>query len=376
MRNLLLIFISLFFAQSFSQTQKKTITELETIGYAIDSTLFNKNKDYFDSIYDMKSMANRFFINSEDTDVQKFNSEFYGGFSKAFSLGNEVIKAINTGSEYTFLRAYSKEGKYYLLFRLFGDQGLNYHRHLIKYINGEPKIIDTYVYITGEYLSQTIKVIYNVSLNSLNPLKRLLNNSELEDINTMVVIKRSLEQGEYQKVVDLYESLSKKSKNKKIFNLFVLTAAQYLSDDKYSKYINHYESQFPNDVSLYLISIDGFILKEQYDKALLSIDKLDAAIGKDDFLNYMRGNIYYLKKDYKYAIQKFNSITLDYPLFLDAYDSLLTVYVDSKDYDSAVMVLDIMINNFEVGKEDLEALIAENFTNFSNSTQFENWLNK
>lgn len=363
--------------KAFSQkVNEKTITELETIGYKIDSTLFNKNKNYIDAIYDMKSMANRFLIDSEDTDVQKFNSEFYAGFAGSFSLGNEIIKAINTGSEYTFLRAYAKDGKYYLLFRLFGDQGLNYHKHLIKYINGEPKIIDTYVYITGEYISQTIKVIYDVTLNSLNPLKRLLNNSELEDLETMVSVKKSLEKGENQRVVDLYESLTSKSKNKKIFNIFVLTAAKFLSDETYTKYINHYENRFSNDVSLYLVSIDGFILKKQYDKALLSVDKLDATIGRDDFLNFIRGNIYYLKKDYKNALEKFSLTIQDYPNFFDAYDSMLTVYVESKDYSNAVIILDIMIKDFQVGKEELGGLIQENFTDFSKSTQFNNWFNK
>ncbi|MFY7669858.1 tetratricopeptide repeat protein [Tenacibaculum sp. MEBiC06402] len=377
MRNKLFLIVGFMLTTAFSQKlNEKRISKLEKIGYAIDSTLFNSDYKYVDDIYNIKGLTERFFIESEDSEIKKYNSGFYKGFSGNFSLGKELVKQIELGAEYTFLRAYSENDEYFLLFRLFGEEGLNYHRHLIKYINNEPKIVDTYIYLTGEYLSESFKVIYEMSLNNLSFMKRILNRNDLKDYEKIDKMKRYRDSGKYEELVELYESLNEKSKKKKIFKIYSLLGSQHLSEELYIKYIDEYEKEFPNDPSLYLISMDGFIMKNQFDDALTTLDKLDKSIGIDDFLDYYRGNIYYMKKDYKMSKDKFLNVVSNYPNFVDGYDGLLTLYIESNEKGKAIEILNVMVERFDLRKEDLKSSVEETFQDFSKSNEFKAWLNK
>ena len=47
----------------------------------------------------------------------------------------------------------------------------------------------------------------------------------------------------------------------------------------------------PNDAMIDLISVDAYILRKAYDKALEAIDRVDKAIGRDPYLKVLRGNV-------------------------------------------------------------------------------------
>ncbi|WP_299837142.1 hypothetical protein [uncultured Tenacibaculum sp.] len=368
-----LIFTLIYF-QVFSQENYDVkLAKLDEIGYAIDSTLFNGDNKYFDKIYDIKLLTDRFFIKTNDKELLKFNLGFYKGFSSSFTFGKEMLKQISTGSEYTFLRSYKEGENYFLLFRLYGDSGLNYHKHLVEFINGEPKISDTYIYLSGEYFSETIKFIYDGSVRNRNLLRRILNRSENADLKKIELFKVYKDQNDFKKVIELYESLSEKSKKRKIFMIYSLLASKNLEDSIYMKYIKSYEKEYPNDPSLYLISMDGFIIKEQYDKAIATLDKLDKSIGGDEFLDYFRGNCYYLKKDFVKAAEYFEKLMINYPNFFDGIDSLLTVYVESKENEKAIHILDVFTEKFELEKESLKELVKINFPEFTKTKEYKNW---
>lgn len=377
MRKGFFLIFSLVFFQIYSQGDNdKKLVELDDLGYAIDSTLFNQDHTYFDKVYDSKLLANRFFIKTEDKELLKFNLSFYQGFSKSFSFGKELLKQIELGSEYTFIRSYKENDNYFLLFRLYGEDGLNYHKHLIEYVKGKPKISDTYIYISGEYLSETIKFLYERAVNNRSFLKRILNRKEVADFEKIVKFKAYKDQNQHKEVIDLYESLTENSKKRKIFMIYALMAASNFDNELYIKYINDYEKEYPNDASLYLISMDGYILKGEYDKAIDVLDKLDKAIGNDDFLDYFRGNVYFLKKDYKKAIEKFENLITLYPNFFDGLDSLLTTYIENKENEKAINILNLFIERFELDKESLKELVKENFIDFTKSKEYKNWSNQ
>ncbi|SNR15649.1 tetratricopeptide repeat protein [Tenacibaculum jejuense] len=377
MKRFFMLIFSLIILQAFSQNaDPEKLAELNILGQAIDSTLFNNNYEFFDTVFDEKLLANRFFIKTDDNDIKKFNSGFFKGFSESFSFGKELSSQINLGSEYTYLRAFKENDNYYLLFRLFGESGLNYHKHLIEYVKDQPKISDTYVYISGEYLSETVKSIYEGGMKNRNLLSRILNKSNISDLEKLAKMKVYKDQNKYKETIKTYESLSETSKKRKIFMIYVLMAAKNLDNKTYMNYIRDYEKEYPNDPSLYLISMDGFILKQEYDKALEVLDKLDKAIGNDDFLDYFRGNAYYLKKDYNKAIEKFERLIVNYPNFFDGIDSLLTVYIENSKNEKAITILDLFVERFEIEKESLKKLVKENFTDFTKSKEYKNWSNQ
>ncbi|MCF2873869.1 MULTISPECIES: tetratricopeptide repeat protein [unclassified Tenacibaculum] len=372
---LLVLFITISF---FLKAQEKESFEvrLDSIGMKIDETLTNLNKEYLNKIYSKKSLCDRFLIESNNKKVKNFNKSFYEGFTASFDFGNIVLKEIEKDASYDYLNIVKdKEGEYYLLFRLYGN-GLNYHKHLIKEIDGEIRIVDTYVSLTGEYLSDTFGSIYKGVLYKggfLKSLSKGSNNDSMHDLLKIQKIRNLRSEGKLQEAHDLYKTLSEEGKKKKIYQLSNLLILANLDEAKYAKAIETYEKQFPNDVSLYLVSIDGYILGKKYDEALKAVDNLDKAIGGDSFLNFIRGNIYFLKLEYKKSEDKFKEVLEEYPNFIDAYDSLLSIYIESNNVKKAIEVLDIMVNDFELPKDILFNSIGENYPEFQKNKEIIKW---
>mgnify|MGYP001804909113 CR=1 FL=1 len=98
-------------------------------------------------------------------------------------------------------------------------------------------------------------------------------------------------------------------------------------------------------------------MKERYKESLENINQLDEAVGGDSFLDFYRGNILYAQGDLEAAEAYFMTATSENPDFLDAYDGLLTVYIDGKQNKKAVEILNYFVNHFGVTKSDLAPAI-------------------
>ena len=99
-----------------------------------------------------------------------------------------------------------------------------------------------------------------------------------------------------------------------------------------SSTIKDYEESYPKDPSLQLVSIDGYIINKQFDKALKSIDVLDSSIHGDSFLNYLRGNVLFHNEKYEESLKMFAKVNEDFPDFFDAYESKLAIYLQKKNH--------------------------------------------
>lgn len=373
-----IIFILLFICGISSNSQENSDLEikLDSIGNKIDETLTNKNKEYVNKIYDINELSKRFIIDSKNKKIKKYNESFINGFSSSFDFGKIILNQIDDGATYDYLNFQkNSDGDYYLLFRLYGN-GLNYHKHLIKKINGEYKIIDTYISLTGEFLSDTFSSIYKGLLHKggllSNFIKKKKNNS-ISDLFKIKQMKKLKNEGKYQEAHNLYNTISKEGKKKKLYKITNLMIVAQLNDTIYADAIDDYEKEFPNDVSLYLVSVDGYILSKKYDKAMEAINNLDVAIGGDSFLNFLRGNLYYLKEEFDNSEAKFKEVIEEYPNFLDAYDSLLTIYIETDKTTEAIKILNIMVSDFDLPKDILYNTLKETFPKFYNKEEVVKW---
>lgn len=374
-----IVCILLFICSIIVNAQEKNAfeTKLDSIGIKIDETLANLDKEYVNNIYDVNEITKRFLIVSKNKKIKQFNQSFEEGFSSSFDFGQIILTQLDGGASYDYLNFIKDENDdYYLLFRLYGE-GLNYHKHLIKVVNGEVKIVDSYIYLTGEFLSDTFKSIYKGVLLKGGLLGNLTKSkgktSSLADLVKVQQMKNLKSQGKFQEAYELYNTLSEAGKRKKIYKIANLMITAQLDEAKYTAAITDYEKEFPNDISLFLVSIDGYIMNKNYDKALEAVNNLDKAIGGDSFLNFFRANIHYLKEEQKEAEALFIEITNEYPNFLEAYDSLLTVYIETNNTTKAIEVLNVMVNDFELPKDVLFDSLKENFPEFYKKEEVINW---
>ena len=261
------------------------------------------------------------------------------------------------------------------LFRLYSsDEGLNYHDYKLRNIDGEVKIIDVYIFTTGEYLSETFSNLYDATISQKpNIVDKFLKKTLVDDLLKIADIRSSMASGDYEQAYKVFNSLSSEGKKQKMFKLMGVLIAGQLDEETYAKEIKEFEALFPNDPSLYLVSIDGYILSEKYNRALMQTNLLDRTLGGDSFLNYMRANIYYVKQDFTNSTKYIETFMKDYPHMIDGYDVALTLYIEGGKPKKAIEILDTMLNLFEYDKTELKQSIEENFPTFLKTPEYIQW---
>ncbi|MCL7753453.1 hypothetical protein [Polaribacter sp. Z022] len=361
------------------KTNKKEIgfKEVEKLGYDLQEAYVYEDIEGINLLYDKYSLAKRFLIKTSKKNVFEFNKGFYIGFSRDFNFGKILNEEKKNGSSYEFVKFYKDDdSKYHLLFRFFGDNGINYHDHLVNSINNEAKIIDTYNFTSGENISDSYRTIYKSALYGSNFLTNDINKSRfVKDMAKLKRIQKLNSLGKYDKALKLYQSISNTSKQEKIYKLINISISSNISLEQYEKALKDYEDKYPNDPSIQLISIDKYIIKKEYDKSLNAINKLDSLVKGDTFLNYMRANVYVLKKDFTSAIENYEFIKREYPQFIDSYDSLLALYIERKNNNKALDILKTINSNFEVSKEEIKTNLKQNYPNFYRVKEVQHWFN-
>lgn len=295
-------------------------------------------------------------------------------------VANVIVEAVKKGGSYTLLRVHTRDNRPWLMFRLLlPEAGVNYHDlPLARRPDGKVKAMDIYIGLSGELLSQTfrrgfIQALAQAPGNSL--IGRLTGSDQkyakyLKSLGEMGEAARA---GQYARMMEIYKASPAELKKEKNVLLLRLQAAQNLGDDaEYSKSIEDFRAEYPNDACIDILSIDYYVLKKQFDQSLACIDRLDKAIGGDPYLEVLRagahieqGNFAAARADLKKAIDA-------EPGLVDAYWSLVNVSLQDKNFDETLKTLRTIREKFGIEIGDLTQVPL--YKDFAASPQYQEFL--
>jgi hypothetical protein len=137
-----------------------TAQDAQQLRAQMDSAIRNKDVTVFSNLLDAEELGDRVIAQMPG----KTDLSTKSGIRKSasgFSLGNQLMLEIRKGADYSFVRAYSENGVQHLIYRLYGDGGLNYHDWELIRKGGKPKAADVLIYYTGETFSQTMAGLHS-----------------------------------------------------------------------------------------------------------------------------------------------------------------------------------------------------------------------
>ena len=373
--NIPLFFFLVFPILNYSQDCSDPV--FDSIGYAIDYSLAEYDNSVFDTYFDRDSFIAKVIPNNfKEKSINNIIEEYRIGVVENFNLGIGIVQKIENGAIYDYVKCYNDgEGKAHLLFRFYSDDGLNYNDYTIQEKEGNYYFSDIYIFLMGEYMSQTMRrLLVPVIVEKLNNEKGYSNlRDKRKKLSTTSIISKLNQQGRYEEAYHEFEKLDSLQRKEKLSMILKVKVCSKLSDSLYVEALSDFLSQFPNDPSAFLISIDHFYFKKKYKKSLAMVDSLDASIGGDLFLNLNRGEIYFAMGEMEKAKSLFHQFTEQFPYHVDGPVSLLHVYIELKEYDNGIETLDYLLNNFYSEKDVLIEFVEENFHDFYQSDLFEKW---
>lgn len=347
-RSLFAVLPLVFLIASCSQQTPVTPPEANQIAAQIDSFIHNKMPAAFGNLFSEKAFGERIKKAAGDKLPPGFTAAI-GKQIRKNNLGGEIINSLRQTGSYTLVKQYEKDKVQHLIFRLYGDDGLNYHDFELVKQGNTVYIADAFIYTTGENLSKSMADI-GMSFEGSFPTRA----ADRKAVANIQNVKLLMAKGEYEQAKKHLEKLPGTIKKQKLFQVLKLQIYSQLGDGKYEEALNEFETLYAGEPNMYLALLDLYYTREEYDEALKAINKIDTMISKDPFLDYYRGLTYNLKKDADGARTCFERLYSFNPGFQPGTLELIVNYLAAADFDKARPLIEAYRKNPDFDQDILE----------------------
>lgn len=369
---LFLCLSNLTWASVLRENSDSNIILLNELGGNIEASIENNNPSYLNGLISSDSLVENLIPAPSSSEEQIFFQSFKEGFSNSFDLGVSIYNEMGQDGSYTFLHAYKKEGNYHLLFRMIGIGGINYHDYTLGRNKEDFWIQDIYNFFTGESMNEIMIRTYTIGRTMVNEPNAdeaiLLSNwTHYNKIFSYVI------NGKYKKALKKWSEIPDEIKNNKNQLSLSLNIAKHLDSESFNSIYKRYTQHYPESGAKYMIAIDALDMQGNLELSLACADRLDAYLFHDPIIDLIRANIYYSLGDLAKTQLLLESVTSMLPEYESSYISLLSLYLETKKYNEATVLLDQIRYNFGSYKEDLHPLLVE-YPEFLRSNEYAKWI--
>jgi tetratricopeptide (TPR) repeat protein len=374
----------LFLPVGSAQAADQTIQDAEavTLARALSDAVRQQDNVAAENLLDTQALFGR--ITSGINASPQFRAGFAVGFlAQAHVLMDKVVKGANIRDGYRFLRVRHVNGETHVLFRLISSGGgLNYHDWIVEKDNqAHVKLLDVYIALSGETLSQTMRSAYLAGIVASGNAAAGISGTEKDGatkVAALLRIEKDSRDAQYKQLLDDYKTLSKPAREDKSIMLLRLIAAEKLRKqfpDEYTAAMSDYRRLFPGDPSVDLDCIDQLIEARQFDEARQSLDRIDAFFGGDPYLQVIRGTTYKLQggdDNMLKAKQCYQKAIDEEPTLSKAYWAMVTLTLVTRDYDQTASFLTQIERKLHIKIKDLTKLSA--YAGFVQSDAYKKWI--
>lgn len=311
-------------------------------------------------------------------------SAFINGTKQGYAnntLAKIVVAETSKGGTFHFLRFSKRDGFETAIFRFIrSDTALSYFEFAMPPSNATNFGVapDVYAYISSEWMSQTSA---NVTLqlraaedpSVLNKLFRSTGFST-SDANTFKTLIDKGKVQDWRGVITGYHALPAAMKQSKICLMFRFNAATRLQDNaEITSVVEDLRKHCGNEAGIEFLSLDYYLIRKEYGKAMNSLDGLERIIGQDPYIDVLRGNISLQAGDIDQALAAGKRAAEREPTLEAAQMLLATAALSKSDFASLASAFRALQKMGKVTVADVEGNAA--YAQFRESPEFAAWRN-
>jgi hypothetical protein len=366
-----------------SPAKEVTAEEAQKWAAAMQRAARVQDVDTFNKLVDWDAFVEKATaLPSKSPRVNQFRAEFARGLKSATAspkagFGHAVIGAVEAAGEYRAIHSHRDGGHQRVLFRLIASNGaLNYHDWVLSRArDGSVVGTDCFVLLIGELYSENLR-------RSFLPLAHQSAGASLETLSQaekdfvthfgeFTQMGKQVRDKNWRQALDTYDHLPTSVQQSTPALTMRLLATQAVSNTEYLAAIDDIRKHHPNDAMIDLISIDAYILRKSYDKALEAIARLDKAVGGDPYLKVLRGNLLAREKKFDEARDLVQKAVADEPTLIRGYYALIEFSLNRRDFAETLKWLK-KAESLGVRFGDMKTVSA--FSEFVKSPQYQTWL--
>ena len=268
-----------------------------------------------------------------------------------FHIGNNTVEITKNGS-FKLVRGFVDHEEMHLLFRAFGDGGLNYQDITIIKVKDSLRAADIFSYELGEsYAALFSYLIEDIATPDAHA-------SQTSREKYGVIFENALNRKNYSAARSAFEKFDEPTQNDKHLSLQYMLACQQLGDKLFRKSVDHFTSLFPEEPTPYLLMMNAYVDTKNYGDYSKAIDKLDTMLHFDPFLNYYRGNVVMKLNDLRTALHFYQEVFEYDPGIWQNTEKFVACKVVNNELVQANEAINLYTRTPGYRKEMVEALYA------------------
>lgn len=353
--------------------------KLQTFGEQVAADLSEGKVEPVDRRVDLALFSARVF---QDTGGHPAMTGARTAFER--EIGTKSLFRELAGHDIKCLRVRERDGFPSVLLRiLMGDTGVNYVELICLPEEASFKIIDLYghlfaSFVSGECRMAMLPVMSKLGGAGLGALFGSLEGEGQQLVNEMLKMTRMRQGGDYAGVQTAYARLPEKARNMRIFFLIHLQALQLSQnsspeiDAAYLEALEKAPDILGKESSLDLLLLDQLILRNDFDGAIQSLDRISKRLGGDAYLDVLRGGLMAKQGDLDGASRMALSAEKAEPEMVSIIDLRLAIRCARKDFTGVVSELRRLKLRYgkAFGRADLHEAMYEEFLQ---SPEFAAW---
>ncbi|MBO4489171.1 MAG: hypothetical protein J5741_05890 [Bacteroidales bacterium] len=238
-------------------------------------------------------------------------------FEHALQLGDQVVRALDDGGDFAFVRYYLDDNGHHAVFRIYNNYIVDFYDCQLDTVDGKIMVEDCYVYSLGANLSDNIKynMLYNLLLQT-NPDSEAQWLREAEELTAA---------GKHLEAVKTLEQHQEQLKDYPLFyQLYIVNLYQHNPKTFIAKMEGLGDQMDPRHLLFH--KLHYYYAQGDAAGAEETINSLILYTGDDPMYLFLQGQAYENAKQYDKAIQCYEFLNKSMPLFWDLWQSELKCY--------------------------------------------------
>ncbi|MFT3828739.1 MAG: hypothetical protein QM691_03435 [Opitutaceae bacterium] len=312
----------------------------------------------------------------------EMKDDFRRGVSSGIATNarESMVRAFGGFVKARFLRVLKVDGEFRPLLRLLTKEGgMNFHAYVVeRRASGRLKWVDTYVCLTGELMSETMRRLLLPALAEQNAgfFERLARGEGeyMKNLPKIADVQKRLQAGDIAGAKAILDGFPGELRSLKPILAMRLLVAQKTNEAAYLDVIKEWEARFPGDPSLALVGIDGAFLRQDYDGALRRLAELRTFTGEDPYLDFLEASTLRLGKRFPESRAAARRCLAADPAMASAYDVLLMIELTERNHAGVATLLTEVETNYP-GSDMVKAIAGSpEYAEFRGSPEYGRWI--
>lgn len=333
--------------------KEQPVTAEEAVAFArrIEAGISKGDENIINKVLDVDLFAAKVAVAANQKGNKSLMKGVKAGLQKQ-NLSKQLLGSLEQdGTSYQYVKQYEKDGHQHVIFRLFGDDGINYHDYEVVKIDNAVKATDIYVYLSGENLSQSMGQIMTTVMGYTNGDK-----TTDGYINTLLQLRQLSQAGKFAEAKKIFDGLPPQIRKERVFQILNTQISSNLDNDAYVEALREFEAAYGNDPSAQLLLFDGYFLRGEYDKSLQVLDNIDKVVN-DPVLDYYRALLYNQKKNVAKGTEYLEKLHKRMPAFENGTLELLATYAEAGEWQKAQALVDEYKQSASFNEEKIKGIL-------------------